>query len=171
MKAIVLFFSLSFLLFSCKPQKELSSTTTTSDVVSSTTKETTTKKSPVNSAKNSEVLLNKKWRAVELLGLPVRGMEQESQEVFIRFNPDGQFQASGGCNSFYGQYILSGKSLIQFGELTSSERACMIQHFDEQLTSVLKTAEQYVLVGEEEMHLTIGKRAPLAKFKVEHIDY
>ncbi len=169
MKAIGSFFSVILLLvFSCKPQQQSSAN---ANATANKTTPKVTKDANPSQQKTASLLLNQKWRATELFGVPVQGIDQETQEVFLRLGADGQFQASGGCNSISGQYILSGKNMVQFGEMIANERECMTHHFDEQLRSALRTAEQYLIVNENEMHLMVGKRAPLAKFQVEHVDY
>lgn len=107
-------------------------------------------------------LKNTKWKLIELDG---EKMSPENElKLFLAFEADGKFYASGGCNSIFGSYFLTNKNGVQFAQIVSSEKECLFDHYDQALINALNATQLYLKTQENQLHLTIGKRAPFAKF-------
>lgn len=105
---------------------------------------------------------NTKWHLVEVDGQKISS--ENELNLSLTFEKGGKFFASGGCNSILGIYLLNGRNAIQFAQIISSEKACSFEHYDLQLIRALESTRSYIFANENELHLTIGKRAPFAKF-------
>jgi len=154
----------SILLFSCKSKKTASDVTTKSEKkIESITNESM----PAISKDANSLLLNKDWKLTELFGEPISIAEEGMEIPSINLGKKGQFKGSGGCNSMFGSYSLKDKNFIKFSDISMTEKACGTPNYDEKLEGALRTAEQFIVIGEDEFHLVVGKRAPLAKFKIQ----
>ena len=110
-------------------------------------------------------LVGKYWKALELMGKPVEMPEGMSQEPYLKFGRDGTITAHGGCNSVFGNYELRFKNFIEMTDFTQTEMECSFESYDQILVEALTIGKQYILIGEDQLHIIVGKRAPLAKFK------
>ena len=110
-------------------------------------------------------LVNKYWKAIEIMGVTVQMPEGMKQEPYLKFSLNGTITANGGCNSIYGNYELGVKNFIEIFELIQTEKECAFENYDNSLVQALKLGKQYVIYDEDRMELIVGKRAPLAIFK------
>lgn len=123
----------------------------------------TEKSATLDLVKVKNPLEDTQWELTEING---QSISNESElNLKLTFQKDGKFYCSGGCNSIMGGYNINDKMQIQFFGMFSSEKECTFQHYDEALTKALESSRNYILRGEEELQLTIGKRAPFAKFR------
>lgn len=67
----------------------------------------------------AERLPGSEWEPVALADGP---FEPEA-EIFLRFEADGRFFGSGGCNSFRGGFVTNGTSIL-FGPAATTMKAC-----------------------------------------------
>jgi|GEM_PF-6451612 len=116
------------------------------------------------------------WQATEVMGISLNSEESEMAEesnkkdVFLLLKSNGEFSASGGCNQMFGKIEISSKNLLKFSKIAMTEMACDFENYDQQLNDAFSQADSYIILEESksneylEMHLMIGKRAPLAKF-------
>lgn len=119
-------------------------------------------------AEKTNQMVNRMWVATEVMGQIID--EENKGKVYILLSNDGLINASGGCNSMFGGYTINSKQFIQFLDMASTEKACSYAHFDNELQEALGRATQYwISKTGDEMHLIVGKAAPLAKFKIEGI--
>lgn len=116
--------------------------------------------------KSVSPIVNKYWKATEIMGSEVVVSENMKREPHLIIRSNGEFSAGGGCNSIFGQFKLEGKNRISFSKIGMSEMACMFDNFDQELVEVLNSTSQFIMVDDEHMQLVVGKRAPLARFKV-----
>jgi len=110
-------------------------------------------------------LVGKYWKAMELMGNPVDMPEGMSQEPYLQFSKDGSIRAHGGCNAIFGSYELGFKNFIEMNQFSRTEMECSFESFDQSLVDALTFGKQYLLIGEGQLQIIVGKRAPLAKFK------
>lgn len=110
-------------------------------------------------------LVGKYWKAIEIMGAPVDMPEEMTQEPYLQFNKDGSIKAHGGCNAIFGNYELGFKNFIEINEFSQTEMECTFDSFEENLVEALTYGKQYVLIGEDQLQIIVGKRAPLARFK------
>ena len=110
-------------------------------------------------------LVNKYWKATEIMGREVSMNENMKREPHIIIRSNGEFSAGGGCNSMFGQFKLEGKNKVLFSNIAMTEMACMFDNYDQELLEVLNSSQQFIMVDDEHMQLVVGKRAPLAKFE------
>jgi heat shock protein HslJ len=80
------------------------------------------------------------WRLVELGGQPVT-VAQNASAPSLQLNA-AEDRASGdtGCNSFFGEYELSGATL-RFGTLASTRRACLDEAMNRQEGAYMRALE------------------------------
>jgi len=115
--------------------------------------------------KSPAPIVNKYWRATEIMGRAVEMDENMNREPHLLIRINGEFSGGGGCNSMFGQFKLDGKNRISFSKIAMTEMACAFDNYDQELLEVLNSTQQYLMVDEEHMQLIVGKRAPLAKFE------
>ena len=87
------------------------------------------------------------------------------KEPHIRFTSDMQVNGTGGCNSFFATYTSEAKLQLRFGHFGMTEMACHFDNYDQALVDALSLTSNYVIVGEDELRLQVGKRMPHARFK------
>tara|TARA_B110000503_G_C7167299_1_gene422544 strand:- start:3498 stop:4010 length:513 start_codon:yes stop_codon:yes gene_type:complete len=167
MKNLILFTGIAILtLGACKNNKKLvekeESQIETSTVEKSTNSETM---APFSKDLGGE-LVGKYWKAIEIMGVKVEMPEGMEQEPFLKFNKDGSIKAHGGCNAIFGNYELGFKNFIEISEFSQTEMECSFESFEKSLVEALTYGKQYLLIGEGQMQIIVGKRAPLAKFEV-----
>ncbi|MDC1452398.1 META domain-containing protein [Vicingaceae bacterium] len=88
-----------------------------------------------------------------------------TQEPYLKFDKDGSINAHGGCNTIMGNYELGLKNFIEINEVSQTEMECSFDSFEKTLVEALTYGKQYLLVGEDQLQIIVGKRAPLARFK------
>ncbi|MCI0712984.1 MAG: META domain-containing protein [Chloroflexi bacterium] len=69
--------------------------------------------------------------------------------VTLEFQPGNQAVGSGGCNSYGGTYTISG-DMLSFGEIVSTERACVdaaIMEQEQRFYDALQSAVRYEVTG------------------------
>ena len=166
MKNLVLSISLIMLnSVACKSKKKVADKT--ENTKTETAKEEVAASSPMApfSKDLGGQLVGKYWKATEIIGQPVEIPEGMEQEPYLQFNRDGSFKAHGGCNGIFGDYELGFKNFIEISNFSQTEVECSFESFEKSFVEALTIGKQYNFIGENEMHLVIGKRAPLAKFK------
>lgn len=159
---------LCFVLIACKNKKDVaqsSSEETKQEVIKEPAKEMKEKGEQMASA-----ITNKYWKATEIMGKKVEMPEGMKQEPYLQLTEKGEVKGSGGCNSFFGKYTLGKGNFVSFGEMGMTEMECVFESYDNSIAEALQMTQQYILVNEEEMHLIVGKRAPLAKFEAVYFE-
>ena len=110
-------------------------------------------------------LVGKYWKATEIMGVAVEMPEGMTQEPYLKFNKDGSIKAHGGCNAIFGNYKLGFKNFIEINEFSITEMECSFESFEKNLVEALTYGKQYMIIGEDQLQIIVGKRAPLARFK------
>lgn len=119
--------------------------------------------------KGENTVLNKYWRATEIMGLKVETSKEMKREAHLIFHLNGTFSGTGGCNSFFGNFQIERKNWINFQEIGMTEMECAFKSYDEELLEALNQAQQFNLIGEDTLELIVGKRAALAKFETVYL--
>ena len=109
-------------------------------------------------------LVGRYWKLIELNGQAIE-QTKNMKEPHIKFTNDLQVNGTGGCNSFFSSFDAPGKLQLRFGEFGMTEMACSYDNYDQLLVEALKMTENYVIAGEDELRLQIGKRMAHARFK------
>lgn len=152
---------LSIGLITCKSKSQVSKTTETA--ATTTASETVMEEEPITRIKSP--IVNKYWRAVEIMGEKVEIPEGMKQEPYLNLVEVGSVSGHTGCNRFFGKFSIQDKQFIQFREIAMTEMACSFKNYDQQFAEALNMARQFVMIGEDKMQLIVGKRAPLAVFE------
>jgi len=119
--------------------------------------------------KNESPAVNKYWKATEIMGVSVASKELNIEPHLI-LRSNNTFSATGGCNSIFGQFTLKDKNSISFGESPAiTEMACGFENFDDALLEALSMSQQFMMQGEDQLQLLVGKRAALAKFEAVYL--
>ncbi len=166
MKTLILLTSISILtLGACKNKKKLVKKKEVKIEESAAEQKTNSAPMAPFSKDLGGELVGKYWKAIEIIGVPVEMPEGMTQEPFLKFNKDGSIKAHGGCNSIFGNYELGFKNFIEMNEFSQTEMECSFTSFEKSFIEVLTYGKQYVFIGEDQLQIIVGKRAPLAKFK------
>lgn len=114
-----------------------------------------------------ETITDKYWKLIELEGKPVTMAANQEREIFFTLkSATGQASGFAGCNTFNGTFSLEAGNRIRFSDLATSLRACPDVAVNEQeVLEVFRLADNYTL-NKDMLQLNIGRRAPLATFKV-----
>lgn len=108
-------------------------------------------------------LLNNNWEAVEIMGNQVD--KTLNNPSFLLLTVNGKFTASGGCNLINGYYQLEAKNELKFSNMASTKKACTSVDYDTELIKALEMVEHF-RISENKLWLGVGKRAPLAIFRI-----
>lgn len=112
--------------------------------------------------KEQPEITNKYWKLITLNGKQVKtGMN----EAFITLHTEeNRVHGNAGCNSFFGQYSLSGNSEIKFEQMGMTRMACQDMGTEDEFMQALDQAAFYALT-ENEMALLDSAQQNLASFK------
>tara|TARA_R110002096_G_scaffold352864_1_gene545999 strand:+ start:16134 stop:16940 length:807 start_codon:yes stop_codon:yes gene_type:complete len=119
--------------------------------------------------KGEAAILNKYWRATEIMGIKVEMNEGMKREPHLIFRFNGEFSGTGGCNSFFGKFQIEKKNWLKLEDIGRSEMECQFESYDESLYEALQMTQQFIMNGEDSMQLIVGKRAALAKFETVYL--
>lgn len=105
-----------------------------------------------------------RWKLVELMGQPVDSTVNNKEPFIMLSAADKRVQGNGGCNTIAGSYALEEGNRITFSQMISTRMACPNMETETQLLTVLETADNYSLNGEQ-LTLNKARMAPLARFE------
>ena len=166
MKRLILFACITFLtLGACKNKKKLAENNENKTEEKTANKVVSSEPMAPFSKQVGGRLVGKYWKALEIMGKTVDMPEGMSQEPYLKFDRNGTITAHGGCNSIFANYELRFKNFIDMTEFKQTEMECSFESYDHILVEALTIGKQYVLIGEDQLQIIVGKRAPLAKFK------
>jgi len=166
MKKLILLTSIAILtLGACKNKKEVAEKEEVKAVDVAAEKSNNSEPMAPFSKDLGGELVGKYWKVIELMGMPIEMPEGMTQEPYLKFNKDGSINAHGGCNTIMGNYELGLKNFIEINEVSQTEMECSFDSFEKTLVEALTYGKQYLLVGEDQLQIIVGKRAPLARFK------
>ncbi len=131
-------------------------------------KETESKKVNIDSTtsqKNPSEIVEKYWKLIEINGQKVTADNFTTKEPhFILKSTDNRINGNGGCNSFFGAYVLDANvNRISFSNIGSTRMACMGPNVEDDFFKVLGTVDNYT-VKNDTLQLNKARMAPLAKF-------
>ncbi|MFL5733283.1 MAG: META domain-containing protein [Chloroflexia bacterium] len=75
------------------------------------------------------------------------GQDVSSSRITIKFEADGNLSGSGGCNDYFGSYIVSGQNMTISNNLGSTQKACAgpVMANEQLYFRLLLTVNAYVL--------------------------
>ncbi|MDR1652473.1 MAG: META domain-containing protein [Prevotellaceae bacterium] len=126
----------------------------------------TSKKATVTAAASDEIA-DKYWKLVELNGLSISA--EIAQTPYIMFNQStGTVSSTGGCNQTMGNYTLDkAAKRVKITALVTTQKACMSENVDEQLSKVLQSVDNYSISADgKTLLLNRLRMAPLAVFEL-----
>ena len=110
-------------------------------------------------------LIGKKWKLVELAGMPVSNTAGE-QAYFIQLDSDeNRIHGFAGCNNFFGNFELEEGLRIKFSKIGSTMMACPNMDTEKELFGILDTVDNY-RVYKNTLELNKARMAPLARFEL-----
>lgn len=119
-----------------------------------------------NEKNTDQLLLASKWVLTALNGKSVQTSENKSP-IYIAFNAkEGMVSGSGGCNRFFGQFVLQGGMRIRFTSTASTLMACDDLATEGEFFQMLEKADNYS-ISNGLLMLHKAKMAPLAVFRAE----
>lgn len=114
--------------------------------------------------KESNPIVEKYWKLVELNGKPVSPPSEGQREAHLILKSlNNRVSGNGGCNGFGGSYEILPGNRIRFSQILSTMMACPNLSDEQELFKVLEKADNYSYT-DDKMTLNKAKMAPLAKF-------
>ena len=120
----------------------------------------------VFAAKSKNKVLNTSWSLKKLNGKKVTMLKNQEKEQGFMLRSGGQMTGFAGCNTFTGNYTLSGKSTIAFNpNMAMTRKACPDVKLNEQkFINIFKNAKRYY-VKENALILKNGSNKVVAVFE------
>ena len=121
----------------------------------------------LNKNRSDDLLEDKKWVLIDLMGQAFEG-GKAGRQPFILFNSEmGRITGNNGCNSITGTYTLLGNNHIEIGNLNSTRMACPEPKMGQagKFNEVLSKADNYMF-EDNVLSLHKGKMAELASFEL-----
>ena len=104
------------------------------------------------------------WKLTELMGKPVTmGSGQQKEVHMILRKAENRVEGFAGCNGFGGTYTTKNDFNISFTDMIHTMMACPSLDTENELFTVLKTIDNYYVVGDT-LTLSKAKMAPMARF-------
>lgn len=114
--------------------------------------------------KETNPIIEKYWKLVELNGKPVSPVAEGQREPYLTLKVLNKgVIGNGGCNGFGATYELLPGNRIRFFQILSTMMACPNLNDEQELFKVLETADNYSYYNDT-MTLNKAKMAPLARF-------
>ena len=114
-------------------------------------------------------IVEKYWKLIELNGQPVAASGNYSREPHFTLKiDDNRITGTGGCNSFFGTYVIEGGNRIKFSQMASSMMACLDMETESQFMRTLEMTDNYTINGDT-LSLNRARMAPLARFVAVYV--
>ncbi|NDV46795.1 META domain-containing protein [Paludibacter sp. 221] len=114
-------------------------------------------------AKASDII-EKYWKLIEVNGKEVKTSENQAKEAhFILKLENNRVNGNGGCNSFFGTYVIKNGNRISFSQMGSTMMACLNMETESQFMRALEMTDNYTVNGDT-LSLNRARMAPLARF-------
>ena len=118
-------------------------------------------------------IIEKYWRLIELNGTPIAsGITFLKEPHIILKNEDNRIFGSGGCNSVFGGYTITGQNGISFTQMAGTRMAGPeeIMKIEDDFLKVLGNVDNYTLSADGKfLSLNRARMAPLARFEVVYL--
>jgi heat shock protein HslJ len=118
-------------------------------------------------ATNSTAAIGKYWKLVEIKGRPVQAGDWMKEPHLLLKKDERRISGNGGCNSFFGSYVLSAGNRIQFSQIGATKMACEHMELEQQFFEILDAAGYYT-VRQDTLLLSDSTETPLARFVAVH---
>lgn len=117
---------------------------------------------PAAGAAGKEVITERHWKLVEVMGQPVSA---GPKEPYILLKEDGhRLVGNGGCNGLGATYELKEPQRLAFTQIVSTMMACPNLATEQTMFKALEMTDSYTLNGND-LVLNRARMAPLARFK------
>ncbi len=104
------------------------------------------------------------WKLTEIMGKPVAMTPANKKEIHIVLRKEGnRVEGFGGCNGFGGTYETKNNFNISFSSMIGTMIACPELDTENELFTVLKTVDNYYVVGDT-LSLSKARMATMARF-------
>ena len=90
-------------------------------------------------------LAGKHWKLTELYGKPFNDTIAEEKPFIVFKMEDSSITGNGGCNSIFGKFLLTEKTLIKISDLGSTKMACDNMASEMRFFEALRSAENWTL--------------------------
>lgn len=117
---------------------------------------------PCRKGKNNKPLVGTEWQLARMMGTDVA--VADDQFVF-QFSEDGRFSGVGACNRLMGDYSVTEKRAISFGELAGTRMMCPNINLEAQFTKIISQATHYEIDGDMLLLLSNGELQAVFKAK------
>ena len=112
--------------------------------------------------KNNKPLVGTEWQLARMMGTDIA--VADDQFVF-QFSEDGRFSGVGACNRMMGDYSVTEKRAISFGELAGTRMMCPNINLETQLIKIISQATHYEIEGDMLLLLSNGELQAVFKAK------
>jgi heat shock protein HslJ len=112
--------------------------------------------------KNNKPLVGTEWQLARMMGTDIA--VADDQFVF-QFSEDGRFSGVGACNRMMGDYSVTEKRAISFGELAGTRMMCPNINLEAQFTKIISQATHYEIDGDMLLLLSNGELQAVFKAK------
>lgn len=104
--------------------------------------------------KQTVSIKNKYWKLIELNGKSIDNLSGFNKEPHIIFSfNENRVSGNAGCNSFNGNYELTGSNKLDISKIASTKMYCDKISVEEEFFNVLEISDSYQLIDEENMNL------------------
>ena len=112
--------------------------------------------------KNNKPLVGTEWQLVRMMGTDI---DVDDNQFVFQFLEDGRFSGVGACNRMMGDYSVTEKRAISFGELAGTRMMCPKVNLEAQFTKILSQATHYEIDGDMLLLLSNGELQAVLKAK------
>ena len=110
--------------------------------------------------KNNKPLVGTEWQLARMMGTDIA--VADDQFVF-QFSEDGRSSGVGACNRMMGDYSVTEKRAISFGELAGTRMMCPNINLETQLIKIISQATHYEIDGDMLLLLSNGELQAIFK--------
>jgi heat shock protein HslJ len=128
----------------------------------------TTKTAPQSVVQKTDFemsITQKYWKLLELNGRRVVMSKEQSREPHFILKSENILTGHSGCNSFNGNYEVTGSSKISFSKMISTKMACIDVPYENEYLKVFEDVDTYTLKGDT-LFFNNLKGDTIAKFQV-----
>lgn len=116
-------------------------------------------------------IVEKYWKLKTLEGKDMKMADNQEREIFFTLkSQDNRVTGFAGCNSISGEYTLEKGNRIRFKQMATTMKMCPDVNVKEsEFLKIFELADNYT-INNDELHLNVGRRAPLAVFEAVYFD-
>jgi len=105
------------------------------------------------------------WILIEINGKSFSRLDKNGKQIqFKLLSNSKRVNGYGGCNKFWGNYLIKEGNRISFSKIASTLRACPDLHLEMELFRIFEKVDNYI-IKDNFLYLNKAKMSPLAKFE------